>query len=117
RSTAARVQSLRVSLNSLGPALRRAEGLHPHGAVKWRGDKEGPFSLGLRHGSAPLLHGVRSECRQDVCLQRLHTGPLIKGGELGDPLHLAPPGLPYPPAAASIITPQLAAPITRPARP
>ena len=69
--------------HSGGDALDSVERLHPHGAVKGRGDKEGAGGLGLRHGVAPLLHGVGRERRQDLSLQRLQTG-LIEGGKLGE---------------------------------
>src|SRR5262245_9579171 len=98
------------------PSLDRVEGLYPHGAVKWRGDEERPFGLGLRYGCAPLLNGVGSECRKNVSLERLQTGPLIESGELGEHFHLRQPGLAQPPIEAGIITAQLVASITRPAR-
>src|SRR5438128_8485095 len=103
-------------LPSSEPDLGRAEGLRPHGAVKWRGDKERLGGLGLRHCSTPLLHGVWSECRQDVALQRLQTGLLIEGGKLREHFYLSQPGLVKPPVETGIITAQLVAPITRPAR-
>src|SRR4051812_24408151 len=96
--------------------LDRIEGLRPHSAVKWCGDKEGPFLFGLRHGGTPLLHGVWSERGQDVSLQRLQAGPAIEGGELGEHFYLRQPGLTQPPVEAGVITAQGVAPITRPAR-
>src|SRR5215831_20351932 len=96
--------------------LYRVEGLCPHSAVKWRGDKEGAFRLSLRHGSAPLLHGVGSECGQDVSLQGLQAGAAIEGGELREHFYLCQPSLSQPSVEAGIITAQGVAPITRPAR-
>src|SRR5262249_35844712 len=95
--------------------LGRADRLRPYRTVKRRGNKERAFSLGLRHGGAPLLYSVGSECWQDIALQRLQTGSLIKGSKLRKHFHLCQPSLAQPSVEAGLITAQLVTPITRPA--